>query len=152
MVKNIPQANDLDKVIDVFTYVYMHPGCHLQEVSDYIGFSDRQGRYYFHACEYLGLVTKENHSITPLGREIWENSPLNVAERVYERIMTDEVMGQVFAHGLLFPKDDLEAFSRTVVAAYYPDLTSSDTTFERRCNVIVKWVTRILNYVKLKNK
>lgn len=151
MVKSTPQANDLDKVIDVFTFIYMHPGCHLQEVSDYIGFTDRQGRYYFHACEYLGLVNKE-HRLTPLGLEIWNNNSLNVTERIYERIMTDEVMGQVFAHALIFPKDDLYAFTASVVSAYYPDLTKADSTFERRCTVIIKWVERIINYVKLKNK
>lgn len=151
MASSTPQANDLDKVIDVFTYIYMHPGCHLQEVSDYIGFTGRQGRYYFHACEYLGLVSKE-HKLTPLGEEIWKKGTAGVTDRIYECIITDGVIGQVFAHALIFPNDNLLSFTKTVVYAYYPDLTISDSTFDRRCKVIVKWVERILNYVKLKNK
>ena len=31
----LPQANDLDKVIDVMTYIHYHPGCSYDEIADY---------------------------------------------------------------------------------------------------------------------
>ena len=50
MKKSLPQANDLDKVIDVMTYIHYHPGCSEKDIADFIGFAVRQARYYVDAC------------------------------------------------------------------------------------------------------
>ena len=92
MKKLLPQANDLDKVIDVLTYIHYHPGCSYADIADYMGFAERQAKYYTDACVYLDLVVEE-HKPSAVCEDIFKDSPQNVTERVYERIITDELMG-----------------------------------------------------------
>ena len=56
MKKLLIQANNLDKVVDAFMFIHLHPGCKKQNVADYCGFSLRQVDYYTNACKYLDLI------------------------------------------------------------------------------------------------
>lgn len=147
--KLLPQANDLDKVIDVMTFIHYNPDCSYQDIADYIGFTNRQAKYYADACVYLDLV-EEGCRPSFICEDIFENSPQNITERVYERIITDELMGQVFARAYLFPESDLDAFSQELVSYYHPEIASS-STFERRTHNIVLWCKRIIKYINLKH-
>lgn len=150
MKKILPQANDLDKVIDVMTFVHYNPGCSNKEIADYIGFAERQAKYYADACVYLDLVD-ESHKPSVFCEDIFKNAPQNVTERVYERIITDDLMGQVFARTYVLPDSDLDAFARELVSYYHPEIASS-STFERRTHNIVLWCKRIINFMNLKHK
>lgn len=150
MKKLLPQANDLDKVIDVLTYIHYHPGCSYADIADYIGFAERQAKYYADACVYLDLVV-EDMKPSAVCEDIFKNNPQNVTERVYERIITDELMGQVFARAYVLPDSDLDTFSQELVSYYHPEIASS-STFERRTHNIVLWCKRIINYMNLKHK
>ena len=55
MKKLLIQANNLQTVIDVFTFIYQTPGCSMSQVSQHIGFTLRQANYYTNACLYLAL-------------------------------------------------------------------------------------------------
>ena len=150
-MKNIlPQANDLDKVIDVLTFIYYHPGCSYTEIADYIGFAERQAKYYANACVYLDLVV-DGRKPSVVCEDIFKNTPQNVTERVYEKIITDDLMGQVFARTYVMPDSDLDAFAKELVSYYHPEIASS-STFERRTHNIVLWCKRIINYMNLKHK
>ena len=150
-MKNIlPQANDLDKVIDVLTFIYYHPGCSYTEIADYIGFAERQAKYYADACVYLDLVV-DGRKPSVVCEDIFKNTPQNVTERVYEKIITDDLMGQVFARTYVMPDSDLDAFAKELVSYYHPEIVSS-STFERRTHNIVLWCKRIINYMNLKHK
>lgn len=150
-MKNIlPQANDLDKVIDVLTFIYYHPGCSYTEIADYIGFAERQAKYYADACVYLDLVV-DGRKPSVVCEDIFKNTPQNVTERVYEKIITDDLMGQVFARTYVMPDSDLDAFAKELVSYYHPEIASS-STFERRTHNIVLWCKRIINYMNLKHK
>lgn len=150
MKKILPQANNLDKVIDVLTYIHYHPGCSYADIADYIGFAERQAKYYTDACVYLDLV-KEGQKPSVVCEDIFKNNPQNVTERVYEQIITDELMGQVFARAYVLPDSDLDTFSQELVSYYHPEIASS-STFERRAHNIVLWCKRIINYMNLKHK
>ncbi len=150
MKKLLPQANDLDKLIDVLTYIYYHPGCSYVEIADYIGFAERQAKYYADACVYLDLVL-EDRMPSPVCEDIFKNTPQYVTERVYEKIITDDLMGQVFARTYVMPDSDLDAFAQELVSYYHPEIASS-STFERRTHNIVLWCKRIINYMNLKHK
>ncbi len=150
MKKILPQANDLDKVVDVLTYIYYHPGCSYSDIAGYIGFTERQGKYYADACVYLDLV-EEGRKPTAVCEDIFKNSPQNVTERVYERIITDELMGQVFARTFVLPETDLDQFAQDLVSYYHPEIASG-STFERRTHNIVLWCKRIISYMNLKHK
>ena len=150
MKKLLPQANDLDKVIDVLTFIHYHPGCSYSEIADYIGFAERQAKYYADACVYLDLV-EDGRKPSAVCEDIFKNTPQNVTERVYEKIITDDLMGQVFARTYVMPDSDLDAFSKELVSYYHPEIASS-STFERRTHNIVLWCKRIINYMNLKHK
>ena len=67
----IPQANDLDKVLELVFKV--NEGInHYQTVAKYFGFDERQSSYYREAAEALGLVVSENgkYALTDSGKEI----------------------------------------------------------------------------------
>lgn len=150
MKKLLPQANDLDKVIDVLTFIHYHPGCSYTEIADYIGFTERQAKYYADACVYLDLVV-DGRKPSAVCEDIFKNTPQNVTERVYEKIITDDLMGQVFARTYVMPDSDLDAFAKELVSYYHPEIASS-STFERRTHNIVLWCKRIINYMNLKHK
>lgn len=150
MKKILPQANDLDKVIDVMTFIHFHPGCSYQDIANYIGFTERQAKYYTDACIYLDLVD-DLRMPTAVCEDIFENSSYSVTERVYERILTDDLLGRVFARAYLLPESDLDTFAQELVSIFHPEIVSS-STFERRTHNIVLWCNRIIKYMNLKHK
>lgn len=150
MRKSLPQANDLDKVIDVMTYIHYHPGCSEADIANFIGFAVRQARYYVDACRYLGLVEKNRYP-SVVCEDIFRSNPHNVTERIFERIITDELMGQVFARAFVLPESDLDDYARELVAFYHPEIASS-STFKRRAHIIVLWCNRIINLSNIKHK
>ena len=150
MKKILPQANDLNKVIDVMTFLHYHPGSSYREIAEYIGFTERQAKYYADTCVYLDLIDSQRKP-TVVCEDIFKNNPQNITERVYERIMIDDLMGQVFARAYVLPDSDLDAFSQELVSYYYPEITG-ESTFERRTHNIVLWCKRIIKYINLKHQ
>lgn len=147
MGKILIQANNLDTVIDTFMYIYMHPGCTKQELADYCGFTLRQADYYTNACKYLDLIN-DDWSRTSLAIDIFTNNPAEISERVYARIISDELMGQIFARIYVLPNEDPSMFAIELVKEYYPGY--SDTVYERRSDNIVKWCRRIIEKMNTK--
>lgn len=147
MGKILIQANNLDTVIDTFMYIYMHPGCTKQELADYCGFTLRQADYYTNACKYLDLIN-DDWSKTPLAVDIFTNNPAEISERVYARIISDELMGQIFARIYVLPNDDPSAFAMELTKKYYPGY--SEAVYERRADNIVKWCRRIIEKINTK--
>lgn len=143
MGKILIQANNLDTVIDVFMYIFQHQGCGKQEIADYCGFTLRQVDYYTNACKYLDLI---NNDWTPtnLAKDIFENTPAEVTERVYQRIIEDEMIGQIYNRMATLDNDNIGAFAKDVVMEYYPGF--SDAVYDRRSDNLIKWCKKILSY------
>ncbi len=147
MGKILIQANNLDTVIDTFMYIYMHPGCTKQDLADYCGFTLRQADYYTNACKYLDLIN-DDWSPTPLAMDIYTNNPAEISERVYARIISDKLMGQIFARIYVLPNEDPSIFAMELTKEYYPGY--SETVYERRSDNIVKWCRRIIEKMNIK--
>lgn len=147
MGKILIQANNLDMVIDTFMYIYMHPECSKQELADYCGFTLRQADYYTNACKYLDLIN-DDWSKTPLAIDIFTNNSAEISERVYARIISDELMGQIFARIYVLPNEDPTSFALELTKEYYPGY--SDAVYERRSDNIVKWCRRIIEKMNTK--
>ena len=147
MGKILIQANNLDTVIDTFMYIYMHPGCTKQELADYCGFTLRQADYYTNACKYLDLIN-DDWNKTPLAIDIFTNNPAEISERVYARIISDELMGQIFARIYVLPNEDPSTFAMELTKEYYPGY--SEAVYERRSDNIVKWCRRIIEKMNTK--
>lgn len=147
MGKILIQANNLDMVVDTFMYIYMHPDCTKQELADYCGFTLRQADYYTNACKYLDLIN-DDWSKTPLAVDIFTNNPAEISERVYARIISDELMGQIFARIYVLPNEDPSTFALELTKEYYPGY--SDAVYERRSDNIIKWCKRIIEKMNTK--
>ncbi len=147
MGKILIQANNLDTVIDTFMYIYMHPDCTKQELADYCGFTLRQADYYTNACKYLDLIN-DDWSKTPLAIDIFTNNPAEISERVYARIISDELMGQIFARLYVLPNEDPSDFAMEITKEYFPGY--SETVYERRSDNIVKWCKKIIEKMNKK--
>ena len=145
MRKTLIQANNLDTVIDVFMYIYLHPGCKKQEIADYCGFSLRQVDYYVGACKYLDLLNND-WSPTDIATRMFEERPAEITECVYERIIGDELMGQIYKKMVESPTENHSELAKELVMDYYPGL--SEAVYVRRSDNIVKWCKKIINYNK----
>lgn len=147
MGKILIQANNLDMVIDTFMYIYLHPNCTKQELANYCGFTLRQADYYTNACKYLDLIDN-NLRKTPLATDIFTNNPAEITERVYARIISDELIGQIFARIYVFPCENSLPFAIELAKEYFPGY--SDTVYKRRADNIVKWCKRIIEKTNYK--
>lgn len=143
MNKILIQANNLDTVIDVFMYIYHHPGCQKQEIADYCGFSTRQVDYYTNACKYLDLINND-WTPTDLAKEIFTNYPAEVTERVYKRIIEDELIGQIYLRMIETPDENVSEFAKELVKVFYPGY--SESVYDRRSDNMVKWCKKIIRY------
>lgn len=145
MKKILIQANNLDMVIDIFMYIYMHPKCSKMELADYCGFTLRQVDYYTNACKYLDLI---NNDLTPtsLAQDIFENNPAEVTERVYQRIIEDELIGQIYKRMIDMSEDNISDYAKELVMDFYPGF--SEAVYDRRSDNMVKWCKKIMSYNK----
>ncbi len=143
MKKLLPQANDLDKVIDTFMYIYLHPNCNKQNLADYYGFTLRQVDYYTNACKYLDLIN-ENWEPTELADDIFHNNSAEVTECVYQRIIEDKLIGQIFKKIKTEPEKSHSDFAKELVKEYFPGY--SEAVYDRRSDNIIKWCKKILSY------
>jgi hypothetical protein len=141
MKKLLIQANNLQTVLDVFTFIYQTPGCSKTLVAKHIGFTLRQADYYTNACLYLGLID-EKMEPTPLAHDIFENSSSCIRERIYECIITDELIGKIFARKFLQPQCNIFEYAEAIVKKSYPGY--SEAVYKRRINTIITWCETII--------
>lgn len=144
MKKLLIQANNLQTVLDVFTFIYQTPGCSKALVAKHIGFTLRQADYYTNACLYLGLID-ESMEPTPLAHDIFENSSSCIRKRIYECIITDELIGKVFARRLLQPQCDIFKYAETIAKDKFPGY--SEAVYNRRINNIITWCDTIIKSI-----
>ena len=138
MKKLLPQSNNLDTLIKVFIYFGNKKDCTVQEIADFIEFEPRQAQYYLSACIYLDLID-ETPELTEFGKSLFDE-PALIKNKIYERIISDEVIGKIFAHLLLF-NDELKEYSYKIIKNYYPDY--SDAVIERRASTLLNWCKEI---------
>lgn len=90
-ITEVPQADELNKVILTVEAVQNDYKSD-QKIADYVGFTDRQGRYYRLAAEILGLLKNENNSafLTKTGNELIildEENRLKKSEQFCDKII-----------------------------------------------------------------
>ncbi len=139
MKKLLPQANNLDTLIKVFIQFGNKQDCTIQDIADFIGFEPRQAQYYLSACIYLDLID-ETPKLTEFGESLFDDPSL-IKDRIYERIISDEIIGKIFAHALLF-EADLKEYSCKVIREFYPDY--SEVVIERRASTLRNWCHEIM--------
>lgn len=141
MKRLLPQANNLDTVVKVFVYACNKVNCTQQDIAKFCGFKPRQAAYYLNACYYLGLLD-ENGNPNELSEDILKN-PSQVKLRVYEQIINAPLIGEIFAHMLLFPEDDNKAFAVRWIEKTYPEY--GEAVINRRASTLLNWCEEILS-------
>jgi hypothetical protein len=133
----IPQANDLNKVIEL-AFKVTEGFNDYRNIAHYFKFDDRQSSYYREAAEAIGLVTSENgkYKLTEIGQQFVrlpaERRNLFVAELLSDFTLVRECLDILKGRGNL-NKADLE-----VLIARHSKLSGS--TIPRRAGSLASWL------------
>jgi len=146
MKKLLPQANSVSRVIDVFIYYGCRKNCSIQDIASFCQFEPRQAQYYLNAAVYLDLLD-EGLQVTEFGKRMLEDSS-DIKRSVYERIISDEIIGKLFAHMLLFPQEDPKEFGVEYLSPLFPEY--GEAVIQRRLSTLITWCKEVIEYVNSK--
>lgn len=144
MKKLLPQANTLATVIRTFKLIANTDKCTLDEIAEFNKFEKRQAAYYTNACYFLGLIN-DDLSLTALGEDIMLE-PKKAKIRIYELIIENEIIGQLFAKTALYPKRTAVKEGKELVRAFYPDY--GEAVIDRRTKCLIGWCEEVLDFIK----
>lgn len=137
-IKDLPQADKLDKVI--LTVEAVSKG----ETSDsgianYIGFTDRQGRYYRHAAEILGFITNFNNeaAITNSGTDLVNSDETDLKYILQLSILENDlfkaILNKIEENEEGLGKKEIEEF-------LYGIIINPSSTISRRLTTLIQWL------------
>jgi hypothetical protein len=140
-----PQANDLDKVIDIVTNFQTAGLSNKPAISEFFGFDERQGDYYLNAGYYLGLLKRIPHStefeltreggfIAKSENRSWRN--LLLLKQMLKRPSFNEIIH-------LFESENRELSSLTVdvlAPVIQKHVELNETTARRRASTVMSWL------------
>jgi hypothetical protein len=141
-----PQANDLDKVLDVVAKVETGVSTK-QEIAEAFEFDERQGDYYANAACYLGLLQREegNFGLTEIGKRFLQTRSRALRnELVVRQLLSYPSYRAIFQ--MLQHKDFvLERLSNQQIAATIAAHTTlSGSTPGRRAQSVRSWLATLL--------
>lgn len=142
--RTFPQANNLDVLISVLTYLYINKDATDKEVSEHIGYEYRQGAYYTSSCYYFDLVDEKNN-LTNLARSFFNEGILQ-KNILFAHIIQDPIFGNIFAHFILKTKDDIKKYAEKIIQKYF---NYSDSVVSRRASTVLAWIREIVNYIEM---
>jgi hypothetical protein len=147
-----PQANDLDKVVDL-VQAAAADGLNKSQIAEAFGFDERQGDYYANAACYLGLLRRAegNFEVTPAGTAF--NALRSRAERT--RALVGVMLGIPSlreAVRLLVEREfRVEKIGNGELAAVIRERTGlKASTPERRASTLRAWLVWIARNVKIR--
>lgn len=146
MKKLLPQANDLEKVINVFIYTLSKTNCTKLDIAEFCQFELRQADYYLGACFFLNLLDNRMCA-TDIGNEIFK-SRKNIKEKVYRQIITNPFIGKIFAFRLFSSHEDAKEYAHELAYNEYPNYSLS--VLNRRSESLLGWCEEIINYLKVR--
>jgi hypothetical protein len=140
---NIPQADRLEDVIRAAEAV--HSGARtFQEIAEYIGKVERQGRYYRLAAEILGLITKEGQNNSKLTKRGAKFFSVSIEER--QTLLPSIVLGSRLFQRML-PLFELhpQGITRAEIQAFMTEVTepASPVTINRRVETVISWLSTV---------
>ena len=147
MKKLLPQANTLSTVVRTFKFIGNSMNCTLNDIADFNKFEVRQASYYTNACLFLDLID-EDLKLTPYGEDIMQE-PKRAKVRIYERIIKDELIGQLFAKVALYSKRIAIKECKELVKKCYPEY--GEAVIDRRTKCLIGWCDEILVFLKTQN-
>lgn len=137
-ITQVPQADELSKVVATVEAVYNDYKTD-QKIADYVGFTDRQGRYYRLAAEILGLLENDNNNaaLTQLGEELIvlddENRLKKIRTLLKQNILFEKVLNKI--------ENEESGLSRLQILTFLSNLIDgAESTIHRRYSTIINWL------------
>ena len=143
MKKLLPQANSLSRVIDVFIYYGCRKDCNVQDIAAFCQFEPRQAQYYLNAAVYLDLLDSDL-KVTEFGKRVLGDSS-DIKRSIYAMIISDEIIGKLFAHMLLYPLEDPKEFGIEYLRHLFPEY--GDAVILRRLSTLIAWCKEVIDYI-----
>lgn len=137
-ISQVPQADELNKVILTVEAVYNDYLTDYQ-IADYVGFTDRQGRYYRLAAEILGLLENQsnNASLTDTGKSLIVLDESNRLKKIRTILQNNylfkTILGEIESAGDGLSRNELLTF-------LYKLIDGSESTITRRYSTIMNWL------------
>ncbi|EST54527.1 hypothetical protein T458_11545 [Brevibacillus panacihumi W25] len=141
----VPQADILSDVIRTVSFVQQHRGANYAMIARHIGKGERQGRYYRHAAELLGLINNhQNYAwILPDGEHFLGLNPQEQMDYLRQRVQgikVFELAEQLIRSNPGCSEEDIEQM--------LIDEGITISTGDRRTSTIVSWMVD-LNIIRL---
>jgi len=149
-----PQANDLDKVMDLVTNFEEDTLNTKELISAFFDFDERQGDYYANAAIYLGFLKRDDDrentfELTPLGETLRHYNNRNQRNLLLLKQILAKPTFNVLIKDLIRPDCNLNRLSDdsiiTVVAAKTP---LSGQTVGRRASTVKRWLQWICDNIE----
>ena len=141
-----PQANDLDKVLDVVAKIEADIRTK-QEIADAFEFDERQGDYYANAASYLGLVERDaqGFEVTAIGANYLQTRSRTLRNEIVARqLLMRPTFRQIFER-LQQLNFELVALSNQEMATTIAAHTElSGSTPARRAQTMRSWLATLL--------
>ena len=141
-----PQADDLDKVLDVVAKV--EAGLRTkQEIADAFEFDERQGDYYANAACYLGLVERQAHGfgVTAIGANYLQTRSRALRNEIVARQLLMRPTYREIFEQLQRLNFELAHLSNQAMAATIATHTAlSGATPNRRAQTMRSWLASLL--------
>jgi hypothetical protein len=138
-ITQVPQADELQKVILTVESVY-NDNVTDSQIANYVGFTDRQGRYYRLAAEILGLLVnhKNNAILTTSGEEFIildeENRTKKIRTILKENELFKLVLNEIDSSNDGLNRGEILSFLLKII-------DGSESTITRRYNTVINWLT-----------
>lgn len=142
-ISEVPQADELAKVLLTAEAVYNDCETDYQ-IAEYVGFTDRQGRYYRAAGELLGLITNSSNiaKLTSLGQEIIVLEEDNRILRIRKLLLENHFFKSVIGFIKSKISDTNIGVSRSELAQFLlNNVEGAESTINRRVNTVINWLT-----------
>lgn len=140
-ISNIPQADELERVI--LTVEAVQAGSKSdKEIADYVGFTDRQGRYYRLAAEILGLIRNQDNSanLTAEGESLIELDEKHRLQEIRNKLLNDQFFNAV----LTFIEINQNGVNKNELVNFLTSIVvGAKSTIERRLYTILNWLLHV---------
>lgn len=139
-----PQANDLDKVIDLIMNTQMGI-TNRGAIAELFDFEDRQGDYYANAAVYLGLLKRTaNFSeflLTNEGKSILNSEKRNqrniiLLQQILKKPTFNEIIRTAYDNSRIIENINTDL----VVNIIQKHVNINDTTARRRSSTVLRWI------------
>ncbi|MGI9012272.1 MAG: type II restriction enzyme [Nitrososphaeraceae archaeon] len=146
--QNIPQADDINKIIEFPLRVFEGYDTSVKMINAF-GFVKRQSSYYRQAAELLGLVVLDNnkYKLTQKGEEFLKLPAERKANYVCKLLLEFPIINEIF---LLISIDRTKIITRNdIIELLKKKSHITGSTLKRRTQTIVSWFKWIRNNVGL---